>query len=194
MTATPSPTLGVVIRSRLPLLALLLAVALAMFASGCSRTTDLGSDDATTTTVRHAATTDPLDAQALETGKAAVDKLQGIINGMLASNDTCAILTQKDVPKNQLDPSLLTSSSARKVLSDGLIKVFDHLIQIGPAELKTAFTDQQTIFSQVLGVVNQYANDPSSSQATEQISTLVQSPGYIGAQAQITAWVSANCK
>jgi hypothetical protein len=80
------------------------------------------------------------------------------------------------------------------VLSDGLVKVFDHLIQIGPAELKAAFTDQKAIFSQVLTVVNQYANDPTSSKATEQIGALVQSPGYIAAQAQITAWVSANCK
>ena len=171
-----------------------MALAVATVAVGCSRSTDIGTENVSSTTVRHSATTDPLDAQALETGKQAVDKLQGIIDSMLASNDTCAILTQKDVPKNQLDPSLLTSSSARRVLSDGLVKVFDHLIQIGPAELKPAFTDQKAIFGQVLTVVNQYANDPSGSKATEQIGALVQSPGYIAAQAQITAWVSANCK
>jgi hypothetical protein len=164
-----------------------------VLASGCSRSTDIDSADVTTTTARHAATTDPLDAQALVTGRAAVQKLQGIIDGMLASNDTCTILTVKDVPRNQLDPSLLTSAAARKVLSNGLIKVFDHLIAVGPAELQTAFTDQKQIFTQVLTVVNQYANDPASSQATEQISTLVSSPGYLTAQAQITAWVSANC-
>jgi hypothetical protein len=183
-----------VIKPRIHVIAVVLAVSLPVVALGCSRTTDLGTDTATTTTVRHAATTDPLDKQSLETGQAAIAKLQAIVNGMLASNDVCAILTQKDVPKNQLDPSLLTSASARKVLSNGLIKVFDHLIAIGPAELQQAFTDQKQIFSQVLTVVNQYANDPSSSQATEQISTLVQSPGYIAAQAQVTAWVSQNCK
>jgi hypothetical protein len=187
----PSRTLGHVSTHRLPWLAV--ALAMVVVTVGCSRTTDISSDDATTTTARHAATTDPLDAQALESGSAAVAKLQGIINSMLASNDTCAILTQKDVPKNQLDPSLLTSSSARKVLSNGLVKVFDHLIQIGPATLQTAFTDEKATFSQVLTVVNQYATDPSSSGATEQINTLVESPGYLAAQSQVTAWVTSNC-
>jgi PBP1b-binding outer membrane lipoprotein LpoB len=90
-------------------IAMAMALAVALVAVGCSRSTDLGSEDVSSTTVRHSATTDPLDAQALATGKQAVNKLQGIVDSMLASNDTCAILTQKDVPKNQLDPSLLTS-------------------------------------------------------------------------------------
>ncbi len=166
----------------------------ALFAVGCSRTTDIGTGKAPPSPARTSTTSDPLNGQNLESGQAAIAKLQSIIDSMVASNDVCAILTQRDVPKNQLDdPSLLTSASARKVLSNGLIAVFNHLIQIGPAELQGAFSAEKDIFTQVLNVVNQYANDPQSAQATEQISTLVQSPGYLAAQAQITAWVAANC-
>ena len=193
MMSAVSRTLDYVFRPRLSWLALGLVAAALSISVGCSRSTDLGIDDATTTTVRHAATSDPLDSQALASGKAAIDKLNGIINTMLASNDPCVILTQKDIPRNQLDPSLLTTSGARKALSDGLIKVFDHLIQVGPATLQGAFSAQKDIFSQVLTVVNQYSNDPTGTRATQQIGTLVESPGYIAAQAQITAWETANC-
>jgi hypothetical protein len=192
MMARTSRTLGSVLRPRLHWLTFA-AVAAVLVTTGCSRSTDLGTDDATTTSARHSATTDPLDNEQVASGKAAVDKLNGIINTMLASNDPCVILTQKDVPRNQLDPSLLTTSGARKALSNGLIKVFDHLIQVGPTPLVSAYQAQKQIFSEVLAVVDQYSNDPTGTKATEQISKLIESPGYIAAQAQITGWVNANC-
>ena len=195
MIGNSSRTLGRVMHLRARALVTVAAVlaACSMVSAGCSRTSDLGSIDETTTIARHPSTTDPLDSQPLDTGRAAVQQLQAIINTMLASNSVCDILTQKDVPKGQLDPSLLTSSTARTALSDGLVKMFDHLVQIGPPELTGAFTAQKQIFTQVLAVVNQYANDPGNSQVTEQINTIVESPGYLAAQAQITAWVGANC-
>jgi hypothetical protein len=172
-------------------LATLAAVALV---PACSRSTDIASTARSTTTERSPATTDPLDADALASGSEAIRKLQDIVDGMLASTDPCAVLTQRDVDENQLDPSIFTSSAARKVVTNGLIQVYDHLIGISPPEITAALTAQKAVFVDVLAVVERYASSGDDSKATQQINTLVSAPGYLAAQSQLTAWVSQHCR
>jgi hypothetical protein len=171
--------------------------ALAASPAACSRSTDIPSvARPTTTTTRTPSTTDPLDAdaEAVASGSEAVAKLRSIVDGMLASTDPCAILTQRDLDANQLDPSIFSSSGARKVVTSGLIDVYDHLIAISPPEITAPLTAQKAVFVDVLGVVDRYALGGSDARATEQINALVSAPGYLAAQAQLTAWVSANCR
>ncbi len=171
-------------------------VALGAAPLACSRSTDIeGGIRATTTTSKSPGTTDPLDAEALASGSEAIRKLQSIIDGMLASNDPCAILTQRDIEENQLDPSIFTSSSARKVVTAGLVDVYDHLIAISPPQITSPLTAQKAVLVEILGVVEQFASSGGDdTRATRQINSLVSAPGYLAAQAQLTAWVSANCR
>lgn len=168
-------------------------VSAVVLVGACSATRDLESV-ATTSTDKPASTAiDPLDAAALASGAEGVDELQALIDRLLASNDTCAILTQRDVKENRLDPSIFTTAAARQVLAQGLVAVFDHLVRISPPQLQQPLVDQQAVFTQVLDVVEQYANNPGDTRATTQINALVGAPGFVAAQQQINAWVSANC-
>jgi hypothetical protein len=175
-------------------LILLTLAVLAAAPGACSRSTDIESAPQTTTTRKSPGTTDPLDADALASGSEAIRKLQSIIDGMLASKDPCAILTQRDIDANQLDPSIFTSSSARKVVTAGLIDVYDHLISIAPPDITSALTSQKAVLTEVLAVVERYAASGDDTKATQQINGLVSAPGYLAAQSQLTAWVSANCR
>lgn len=175
----------------------LIAVSLVVtvFAAGAACST---SDDieglAQSTTTRAPSTTDPLDSDALVSGSQAVAELQALVDSMLASNDPCAVLTQRDIEANNLDPSLFTSAAARRIVTKGLIDVYDHLIAISPPTLTNALTAQKAVLVEVLAVVEQYANDPDNTKATKQINSLVSAPGYLAAQSQLTSWVSANCR
>lgn len=172
------------------------AVALVVLgaASGaCSRSTDIEGSPVTTTE-KAPATTDPLDSDALISGSEAVAELQALVDSMLATKDPCAVLTQRDIEANRLDPSLFTSAAARRVVTEGLIDVYDHLISISPAAITSALQAQKVVLVDVLAVVDRYTTDPSGSKATKEIDSLVSSPGFLAAQSQITAWVSANCR
>jgi hypothetical protein len=158
----------------------------------CSQSTDIEGHAATTTTRHSTETTDPLDAAA---GTAAIRKLDRLIDGMLASQDPCAVLSQRDLQANQLDPSLFTTARARKAVTKGLVDVYDHLVKISPPELTGPLTAQKAVFVDVLQVVDLYATSGGQDQqATRQIDSLVSAPGYVAAQAQLTAWVSSHCR
>jgi hypothetical protein len=176
----------------------LILVTLAVLAASpiaCSRSTDIESAPrSTTTSERMPGTTDPLDADALASGSEAIRELQAIVDGMLASNDPCAILTQRGVEGNELDPSVFTSSAARKVVTTGLIDVYDHLITISPPDITAPLSAQKSVLVEVLSVVDRYAASGDDTRATDQINQLVSAPGYLAAQTQLTAWVSANCR
>jgi hypothetical protein len=178
---------------RRPLILLTLAVLLAS-PLACSRSTDIESTARSTTTERSPGTTDPLDAAALASGAAAIRDLQSIVDGMLASTDPCAILTQRDLEENQLDPSIFTTAAARAVVTNGLIAVYDHLIAISPPEITAPLTAQKAVLVDVLAVVERYASSTDDSRATQKINSLVSAPGYLAAQTQLTAWVTANCR
>lgn len=168
-------------------------VVVAGLSGACSRSTDIEGSPVTTTE-KAPATTDPLDSDALITGSEAVAQLQALIDSMLATKDPCAVLTQRDIEANKLDPSLFTSSAARRVVTEGLIDVYDHLISISPAAITSALQSQKVVLVEVLGVVERYAADPTNAKATTEIDNLVSAPGYLAAQNQLTSWVSANCR
>ena len=49
------------------------------------------------------------------------------------------------------------------------------------------------MFSQVLEVVDRYANSPNDPGATSQIEDLLSQPGMVQAQQQINAFIQNNC-
>jgi hypothetical protein len=160
--------------------------------AGCSRTAELNSEAVTTTNPPKAAV-DPIDQLAGANGAAGIQQLQDLVDRLLASNDPCAILTQRDVRENQLDPTLFTTAAARQVLASGLVDVYDHLIQISPVAIRQPLSDQKAVFAQVLEVVDRYASNPNDPGATGQIEDLLSQPGMVAAQQQINAFIQGNC-
>jgi hypothetical protein len=170
---------------------LMVVAAIALVGLGCSQSTDLSSGPVTTTTPK-SSTTDPLDGSA-GGSSAGIDQLQTLVARLLASNDTCAILTQRDVRANQLDPTLFTSSNSRQVLAQGVVNIYNHLIDISPVAIRGALQDEKDVFAQVLQVVDQYADNPTDQGATQQIDNLLKQPGMVTAQQQLNDFVENNC-
>jgi hypothetical protein len=170
---------------------LMVVAALALVGLGCSQTTDLSSDAVTTTTPKPS-TTDAVDGGAGNTS-AGIDQLETLLDRLLASNDTCAILTQRDVRANQLDPTLFTSSNSRQVLAQGVVRIYDHLIDISPVAIRAPLQDEKNVFAQVLAVVDQYAQNPTDQGATQQIDGLLKQPGMVSAQQQLNDFITENC-
>ena len=178
-------------RTVTPVVSLLVFMVTMACVASCSGSKELAFDDpvvATTTT-----TEDPLDAAELATGAAGIEELQSLFDRFLASDDTCAILTQRDVAENRLDPTLFASPAARRILADGLVQVYDHLIQISDPRITAALAAQKDVFAQVLDVVDRYAANPNNPGATDEIEDLVQSEGFLSASQVISAYVSAVC-
>jgi hypothetical protein len=144
----------------------------------------------------HRATTteDPLEGAELASGAAGVEELQRLFDRLLASNDACAILTQRDVAENRLDPTVFTDPGARRMLADGLVRVFDHLIAITPPTITAALQAEKDVFSQVLEVVDRYASNPNNPGATDEIEVLVNSQQFLAAGQQISQFVSTSCR
>jgi hypothetical protein len=170
----------------------LLLVVFAALGAGCSQATDLTSD-APTTTAPKSATTDPLDQGGDQLNSAGIDQLQRLIDRLLASNDPCAILTQRDVRGNQLDPTIFTSAAARASLAKGVVDVYDHLIQISPVSIRQPLLDQKGVFVQVLGIVNQYADNPNDKGATEKINALLQQQAMVTSQNLLNTYIEQSC-
>jgi hypothetical protein len=170
---------------------LMVVAAIALVGLGCSQSTDLSSDPVTTTTPKPS-TTDAVDGDS-GNASAGIDQLQTLVQRLLASNDTCAILTQRDVRANQLDPTLFTSSNSRQVLAQGVVQIYNHLIDISPVAIRGPLQDEKDVFAQVLQVVNQYADNPTDQTATQQINNLLKQPGMVNAQQQLNDFITNNC-
>ncbi len=174
------------------LIAVSFTAGLLMISVGCSTTEQIdfqvGPPVSSTTTV------DPLGTAELSAGAAGLEALQALFDKLLASNDTCAILTQRDLEENRLDPTLFTNSAARKVLTEGLVNVFDHLIQISPPQLTPALQSQKAVFQQVLDIVDRYAVSPNETKATGEINVLIESQSFVTSSQQVSQWVAANCQ
>jgi hypothetical protein len=158
---------------------------------GCSQTQDLSSGAVTTTTPKPS-TTDVLDGNGAN-ASAGIDQLQTLVARLLASNDTCAILTQRDVRANQLDPTLFTSSSSRQVLAQGVVQIYDHLLDISPVAIRGPLQSEKDVFAQVLAVVNRFADNPTDQTATQQIDDLLKTPTMVNAQQQLNDFITQNC-
>jgi hypothetical protein len=172
----------------------LLTVGMALIAGpACSSSRDLESAANTGTTIRRLAD-DIEDDEALAGGSEGAQEMQKIIDQLLASNDPCAILTQKDVKGYEIDATTLASSAARRVLTNGVIDVYDHLIVIVPDDaIKPALQAQRDTFVQVLEVVDRYAANPTAKQGNDQINTLMTGEDFVRAQSAVAGWTSANC-
>jgi hypothetical protein len=171
-------------------LALLLAAATAV---SCSESRDLGATGRTKTTIRRVDDPDA-DEDALAGGSAGAREMQKIIDRLVASNDPCAILTQKDVKGYQIDATTLASTATRKVLATGVIDVYDHLVDIiGDPSVRPALEKQRDTFVQVLEIVNRYTANPTSKQGDDQIRALTTGPEFVAAQNAVATWTINNC-
>lgn len=170
--------------------AMILVVLFAVVSAGCSssREIDVRSEPGQSTT-----TEEPIDDAGYDSGAEGIEKLQALLKKLLADDDVCSVLQQRNAPSNQLDPSLFLSPTARQVLTQGLVEVMDHLIAISDPSLHGPFKVQKDAFVQVLDVVDRFANNPNDPRSTAAIQTLVQAPDFVAAQGQISAWVSSNC-
>jgi hypothetical protein len=186
--AVPRPS-----RSRATLSALLAPLILVAALAGCSSSREIPpyADEGfhrTTTTA------DPLEGAELASGAAGVEELQRLFDRLLASNDACAILTQRDVEENRLDPTIFTNAESRRLLAEGLVKVFDHLITLSPPTITAALQAEKNVFSQILDVVDRYASNPNSPGATGEIEVLVNSQDFLAAGQQISNFVASGCR
>ncbi|MFN8053134.1 MAG: hypothetical protein U0Q22_16935 [Acidimicrobiales bacterium] len=179
-------------RRRSLAIGVLLAAAV-VAAPACSSTRDLDSADQTGTTIRKLAD-DLVDEDPLTGGSAGAKELKKIIDRLVASNDPCAILTQKDIKGYQLDPTTLASSSARQTLAQGVVDVYDHLIKIVPdTTITPALQKQRDTFVQVLGIIDRYAANPTSKQSNDQIQALLTGTDFVQAQNAVSTWTYTNC-
>lgn len=181
-------------RRSAPLGALLLAgLLVCLVAPSCSSSRDLVTDRQTGTTIR-VLRDDGSGDDAIAGGSEGARQIQEIIDRLVQSDDACAILTQKDVRGYQIDATTLASSSARRVLTNGVIAVYDHLIKImKDRAVVPALQSQRDTFVQVLDVVDRYAANPTAKQGNEQINALLTGDAFVQAQNQVAVWTSTNC-
>ena len=160
----------------------------------CSSSRDVDSADATKTTIRKLDDGPLVDEDGLLGGSQGAKEIQRIIDRLLASNDPCAILTQKDIKGLKIDAATLASSSARQTLASGVIQVYDHVIQIVPdASVKPALGVQRDTFVKVLDVVERYTANPTSKEGNDQITALVTGEEFVKAQSAVSGWTYQNC-
>lgn len=163
---------------------------------GCTATRELSEPRETGTTIRRLPEDELLDGDVVETGSAAVRRIEEIVAKLLASRDACAILTQQEIKGYSIDPTALAGSSARRAMARGVLQVYNHVINTVPqheSQLIAALRVQRDTFVQVLDVVDRYSANPASSQGNEQIQTLVQSEQFVKAGEAVNAWIYDNC-
>lgn len=161
--------------------------------AGCSSSRDLESAAQTGTTIRDLGE-ELVEDEALIVGSEGAKEMQKIIDRLLASNDACAILTQKDIKGYKIDATALASSSARQVLANGVVDVYDHLIAlVTDASVKPALQTQRDTFGQVLSVVDRYTANPTSAEANDQIQALVTGEEFVRAESAVSTWTFQNC-
>ena len=170
-----------------------IALVSALAIAACSSKTELPLAEAPTTTARAPEQLDEIEERSLESGASGIQALETIIDRLLTSSDTCAIMTQREVRENQLDPTLFTSSAARQLLTDGLVRVFDHLIRISPLSIREPLETQKALYAQALQVADRFADSPNDPAGTEQIEELLSSPEFVEAQALLNEFVLQNC-
>lgn len=160
--------------------------------SGCSTTRDLDATNAGPSTTRRLEG-GPGSGENIG-GSVAAKRMQTLIDQLVAEQDPCAILTQKDVAMTQIDPTTFLSAEARRVLASGVVDVYDHLATlIADPSVQPALRTQKETFTGVLGIVERYSSNPTSREQTEQIKALTEGPAAVAAQSSISAWVVSNC-
>lgn len=167
-------------------------VVAAMVLGGCSSSRDLPKGESNGQTLPTLA--DDGGGDTLASASAAAKRLQAVIDKLLAEDDACKILTRQDLSDLRIDPTSLASSSARKVLSQGVVDVYDHLMEIiVDPSVDPALQAQRDSFVRVLDIVERNTANPSSKVASDQIRAIVSAPAYVSAGDAVAAWTYANC-
>lgn len=170
-----------------------LVVLVGLVGPACSSTRDLESAEPTGTTIRDLGE-ELVEDEALVGGSEGAKEMQRIIDRLLASNDACAILTQKDIKGYKIDATTLASSSARQILANGVVDVYDHLITlVTDPTVKPALQVQRDTFGQVLEIVDRYTANPTSKQGNDQIQALITGETFVRAESAVSAWTFQNC-
>lgn len=163
-------------------------------AVGCSSSRDVETSEGTKTTIRDLGDEELVDEDGLLSGSQGAKEIQRIIDKLLASNDPCAILTQKDIKGLKIDATTLASSAARVTLASGVIQVYDHVKAIVVDEsVKPALEVQKSTFVKVLDIVERYTANPTSKEGNDQIQALVTGEDFVKAQSTVSAWTYTNC-
>lgn len=176
----------------LPLLALVVGASLSVVA--CTDSEDLELGGLPAIDPNRSTTTQDIDGnKGLVGGAETVEQINALISKLLASNDACSILTQKEVADYKIDPTALASPEVFAQLSTGLAQVFDHLIEITDASIRVPLQTEKKALAQVLDVVNRYIDNPSDAGATDQIKAIAAAPEFVSASTAISLWASENC-
>lgn len=164
----------------------------AVVAVGCSRTDEM-SQGRSETTLRIVDDDVSADGDLGDASEAA-RQMQALVDRLLDSDDACAILTQREAAAVQLDPTVLLSSSARRVLAEGIVAVYQHLVTlVDDPTVKPALVVQQQTFAQVLDIVDRYADSPTSERGADEVQALASTPEFLAASQTVATWVTANC-
>ena len=79
-------------------------------------------------------------------------------------------------------------------LAAGVVKVYDHIIQIVPdAAVKPYLGTQRDTFVQVLDIVERYTANPTSKEGNDQIEALISGDKFVQAQSAVSGWTYQNC-
>ncbi len=173
-------------------LAVVVGASLSMTA--CTDSEDLEVGGLPAVDPNRSTTTEDIDGnKGLVGGAETVEQINAIIDQLLASDDACAILTQKTVADYKIDPTALASPEVFAQLSSGLAQVFDHLMEITDATLRVPLQTEKKALAQVLDVVNRYIDNPTDAAATDQIRAIASAPEFVSASTAISLWASENC-
>ena len=176
----------------LPLLALVVGGSLSIV--GCTDSEDLEVGGLPAIDPNHPTTTQGIDGnKGLVGGAETLEQINALIAKLLATDDACAILTQKEVADYKIDPTALASPEVFAQLSTGLSQVFDHLMKITDASIQAPLQAEKKALAQVLDVVNRYIDNPSDASATDQIQSIASAPEFVSASTAISLWASENC-
>jgi len=169
-------------------------VATTALLAACSSSRDIEGADGVTETTRDLGDDPLVDEDELTSGSQSAKEIQRIIDRLVAGTDPCAILTQKDIKGLKIDATALASSAARQTLATGVIRVYDHVIQlVTDASVKPALEVQRDTFVQILDIVERYTANPTSQEGNDQIRALISGEAFVKAQSQVAGWTNANC-
>ena len=171
----------------------LLVASLACVAAACSSSSDIATSRQPTSTVRIAPDDAIGNGDGLTNGSEAIRQIQAMVDKLSQSTDPCGVLTGRDVKGIKLDPTAMASGEARKVVSQGVVKIYNHLVQISDPAIKDALRVQRDTYSQILDVVDRFAAAASSKQGNDEIQALAATPQFLAAQQQVAAWTTTHC-
>lgn len=173
------------------LAAVLLAVALSVGA--CSRTSGTTEVEGSEDTVEGPLPTarDGSSSARPAAGSTGVQELIERIDALNSENDLCTLLTGEAlaaVSGADIDlTSLLSDADSFTALFASLDRLFGHMVSIAPADAQADLSTMQGVWTGLSGL------DPRAADAESRSAALIAAPEVQQAQADLGAWVQANC-